>query len=75
MNNEFVLRQAELFADRLAAAAPSDLDRQIDLAYRIALTRAPTAEEVELAKALATDQSLVDLAHVMLNLNEFLYLR
>ena len=75
MNNEFVLRQAELFADRLEEAAPRDLDRQIDLAYRIALTRSPTAEEAELAKALATNQSLVGLAHVMFNLNEFLYLR
>ena len=42
MNNEFVLGQAERFADRLEREAPGDLDRQIDLAYRIALTRAPT---------------------------------
>ena len=75
MNNEFVLGQAALFADRLERAAHGDLDRQIDLAYRIALTRAPTADEAELAKALVDDQSLVDLTHVMLNLNEFLYLR
>ena len=75
MNNEFVLGQAALFADRLERAAPGDLDRQIDLAYRIALTRLPTADEAELAKALVADQSLVDLTNVMLNLNEFLYLR
>jgi len=75
MNNEFVLRQAALFAERLERVAPDDLDRQIDLAYRIALTRSPTAEEAELAKALVTEQSLVDLTHVMFNLNEFLYLR
>ena len=75
MNNEFVLRQAALFADRLREAAPHDLDRQIDLAYRIALTRSPSAEEADAVKAFLTDQSLVDLTHVMLNLNEFLYLR
>ena len=75
MNNQFVLDQAQLFADRLERAAPGDLDQQIDLAYRIALTRSPTADEAELAKALVADQSLVDLTHVMLNLNEFLYLR
>ena len=75
MNNEFVLRQAALFADRLEREAPGDLDRQIDLAYRIALTRAPAVDEAEVARALATEQSLVDLTHVMLNLNEFLYLR
>ena len=75
MNNEFVLRQAQLFADRLQESAPDDLDRQIDLAYRIALTRAPSAAEATVAKTLVTEQSLVDLTHVMLNLNEFLYLR
>ena len=75
MNNAFVLRQAQLFADRLQESAPDDLDRQIDLAYRIALTRAPSAAEATVAQTLVTEQSLVDLTHVMLNLNEFLYLR
>ena len=75
MNNEFVLSQAALFADRLRQEAPDDLDRQIDLAYRIALTRSPTGNEAAVAKTLVTEQSLVDLTHVMLNLNEFLYLR
>lgn len=75
MNNEFVLSQADLFAARLEQDAPGDLDQQVELAYRIALTRPPTATEAQVAKALATEQSLVDLAHVMLNLNEFLYLR
>ena len=31
--------------------------------------------EREIARGLATKQSLVDFTHVMLNLNEFLYLR
>ena len=75
MNNEFVLRQARLFADRLERAAPGDVDRQIDLAYRIALTRPPADEEARIARDLVSSQSLVDLTHVMLNLNEFLYLR
>ncbi len=75
MNNPFVLGQAELFAERLEQAAPGDLDRQIDLAYRIALTRPPTPDEFAVARELATRQSLVDLAHVMFNLSEFLYLR
>ena len=44
MNNEFVLRQAEIFADRLEQAAPNDIDQQIDLAYRIALARSPSAD-------------------------------
>ena len=70
-----MLRQAELFAGRLEQEAPGDLDRQIDMAYRIALTRTPSADEAAVAKTLVSEQSLVDLTHVILNLNEFLYLR
>ena len=75
MNNQFVLRQAELFAKRLQEEAPGDLEQQIELAYQIALTRTPTADEAAVAKSLVAEQSLVDLTHVILNLNEFLYLR
>ena len=75
MNNPFVLNQAELFAQRLEREAPGDLDRQIDLAYLIALTRKPSDMEREIARGLVAEQSLVDFTHVMLNLNEFLYLR
>ena len=75
MNNPFVLNQAELFAQRLERKAPGDLDRQIDLAYLIALTRKPSDMEREIARGLVAEQSLVDFTHVMLNLNEFLYLR
>ena len=75
MNNPFVLNQAELFAARLEREAPGDLDAQIDLAYLIALTRKPSDMEREIARGLATEQSLVDFTHVMMNLNEFLYLR
>ena len=75
LNNESVLRQAELFAERLAASAPGDLARQVDLAYRIALTRSPRPEEAEVARTLVTDQSLEALTHILFNLNEFRYMR
>tara|TARA_Y100000588_G_scaffold362424_1_gene424108 strand:- start:588 stop:839 length:252 start_codon:yes stop_codon:yes gene_type:complete len=75
LNNESVLRQAELFAERLAALAPGDLARQVDLAYRIALTRSPRPEEAQVARALVTDQSLEALTHILFNLNEFRYMR
>ena len=75
LNNPFVLNQARLFAERLEREAPGDVNGQIELAYRIALTRQPTADEAAIAADLVAAQSLVDFAHVMLNLNEFLYLR
>ena len=75
MNNPFVLNQAELFAARLEREAPGDLDAQIERAYLVALTRKPTEAELAIARGLVAGQSLVDFTHVMMNLNEFLYLR
>ncbi len=75
MNNDFVLNQANLFAQRLAESAPNDKAKQIDLAYQIALSRLPQAEERGISMAFLNEHTLNDFAHVMLNLNEFLYVR
>jgi hypothetical protein len=75
LNDEFVLKQAKLFADRVAEAAPNDPAKQIDLAYRIALTRPPRDKELALGLDFLKRRSLGDFAHVLLNLNEFLYVR
>src|SRR4026207_1219886 len=42
LNDDFVLRQAQLFADRLKKDAGEDVAKQVDLAYVLALTRHPT---------------------------------
>ncbi len=44
MNDDFVLNQAQLFADRVKKEAGDDIAKQVDLAYRIALTRPPTQQ-------------------------------
>ena len=75
LNDEFVLRQARLFADRVKEAAPGDVAKQVDLAYRIALTRPPTEEEAKLAGEFLRKRSLADFTHVLVNLNEFVYER
>jgi len=75
LNNEFVLRQAKLFADRVREAAPNDPARQVDLAYRIALARPPRAEEAALGAEFLRKRDLADFTHVLMNLNEFLYVR
>ena len=75
LNNDFVLRQAKLFADRVKEAAPDDPAKQIDVAYRIALARSPTAKELAVAADLVKNHSLADLTDVLLNLSEFLYIR
>ncbi len=75
MNDDFVLRQAQLFADRVKKEAGNDVSKQVDLAYRIALTRPPTQRELSLATDMILSGSLVDFTNVMLNLSEFLYTR
>ena len=56
-------------------AAPGDAAKQVDRAYEIALSRAPTAQERKVAVDFLGQHQLEDFAHVILNLNEFLYLR
>ena len=75
LNDDFVLRQAKLFADRVQEAAPSDTAKQVDLAYRIALSRSPRPEEAKLAADFLQKRDLADFTLVLLNLNEFLYVR
>jgi hypothetical protein len=74
MNNEFVARQAQLLADRVRSMAGNDTAKQIDAAYKLALTRPPTQKELMLARELVEGRSLVDFTNVLLNLSEFLYM-
>jgi hypothetical protein len=75
LNDAFVLRQAQVFADRVRKEVGDDPARQIALAYQIALTRPPSQTELAVALDVTTKQSLVDLTHVLLNVNEFVYIR
>jgi hypothetical protein len=75
LNDVFVLRHARMFADRVKKDAGGDVAGQIDLAYRIALTRPPTETELAVALDSMKNQSLVDLTDVLFNLNEFVYIR
>ena len=75
MNNEWVLRQAARFADRVASAAGSSSAAQVTLAYELALGRKPTAEEQRVGTEFLRTRTMGDFAHVVLNLNEFIYLR
>jgi hypothetical protein len=74
LNNPFVLSQAAFFAARIGKEA-SDPEAQVALAYRIALARPATDKEIAIGADLIRKQSLESLAHVVLNLDEFLYMR
>jgi mono/diheme cytochrome c family protein len=77
MNNEFVNIQARHFAQRLEMEADPDTAAQVRRGYEIALSRPPTAQEVQLARNLIESypQGLADFAHALFNLNEFVYIQ
>ena len=89
LNNEFVLKQAKHFAERVFREAGPEPDAGIRAAYRIALSRDPSRQEMELNLRFLEQQqalhirrgasnpplaTLTDLCHVIFNLNEFVYL-
>ena len=84
LNNEFVLSQARFFAERVSKLAGPEQVAQVRMAYRVALSREPTASELKsnveflnrqmAAQGGSAAKALTDLCDVLLNLNEFLYI-
>ena len=58
--------------------AGPDAERQIDRAFRMALSRPPSRDEIERARAamagMESRKALARLSLVLFNLNEFMYL-
>jgi hypothetical protein len=78
MNNNFVLTEADFFAERLRREAGADAGAQVERAYRLALARAPTAFEraktVEFIRSNPNGPNgLAEFCHALFNLNEFVY--
>ena len=75
MNNNFVLVEAQKFAERLQKEVGGDALKQVERAYQLALSRVPTA--YERAKSIAFIQSdpngLAEFCQALFNLNEFVY--
>jgi hypothetical protein len=74
LNNPFVLAQAERLAARVSQQSREPA-AQVELAYRIALARPPKKAELDIALDLIRQQSLASFTHVLLNLDEFVYMR
>ncbi len=79
INGPWMLLRAKAFARALNSARRRTLDERVATAYRLAYGRPPTADESQAAREFlqthpAKDSdALVDLCHVLLNSNEFLY--
>jgi hypothetical protein len=73
LNGDFTNRQARHFAERLQREAGPEPERQIDLAFRLALCRMPSSSEREALLQFRNRESLEQMCRVIFNLNEFVY--
>jgi len=72
MNDSFILQQADHFAQRLHAAS-DDPRVQVATALEIALSRAPDPAELNRLTAFTKQHGTANLARLVFNLNEFLF--
>jgi hypothetical protein len=73
LNDPFMLRQAEVFAERLEKSG-KDPAQQIALAYRIAFGRTPTAAESKAMTGYARTHGLANACLLLFNTNEFVFI-
>ena len=76
MNDPFVHQQADRWGRRVAAE-PGSRDQKIERMYQTAFARPPRPEELAKARAYVErtgDAGWADLAHVLFNVKEFIYL-
>jgi hypothetical protein len=85
LNSSLALEWAKGFASRVAQVAGTNIREQVVVAYRLAYSRSPAPDEIQLAlgffrrhRALvaardADAATLVDFCHMLINSNEFVY--
>ena len=77
LNDSFVRGQASQFARRVAVEAGDDAATRVQRAFQLALGRQPAAGELErgtkFLDAPDREKALVNFCHVLLTLNEFIY--
>jgi hypothetical protein len=73
LNNEFMLKQADYFAVRLAENPDSSPTEQVSLAFRSAFGRQPSTAESTASMAFIKSAGLAAFCRALLNANEFVY--
>jgi len=72
LNNRFVVRQAEHLANRVEAER-AGIEPRITAAFRHAVSRRPTREELDVVGDIARRHGLANACRLILNLNEFVH--
>jgi hypothetical protein len=73
LNDPFMLKQAECFAERLQKISP-DPERQIEAAYRLALGRRPRSDEKKALVDYVHKHGLANACRLLFNTNEFVFI-
>jgi len=72
LNNSFILRMADAFAERVQREGHRDPRQQVRRAWQLALLRNPEADEERLGVILAQQHGLSTLCRALFNSNEFI---
>ena len=77
MNSDEVEKASAKFAERLQKESGGNIEAAVDLGYRIAVGRAPSAREKDAALSYVREDParLKDLAWMLFNLDEFIFVR
>jgi hypothetical protein len=75
MNNALIFQMSDLFAERISDEAGKDVGKQTTLMFRLAYGRVADADEVRLASRFANEHGLPALCRVILNSNEFVFIK
>jgi cytochrome c553 len=72
LNNKFTVAMAESMASRIRSESQA-LEDQLDRAFRLALGRGPSPEELSSLVTLAEEHGMPSVCRVLFNMNEFLF--
>lgn len=73
LNNSFVLRMSESFADRLAVEGGPTTQTRIALAYQLLYGRSPNSEELTISERFVERRGLTAFCRALWNSSEFLF--
>ena len=73
LNNDFMLKQSEYFAERVETEAVNNSAAQVTRAFQLVFSRKPSPTEATAAATLLQTRGLIQLCRMLLNANEFVY--
>ena len=73
LNSDFILQQAEFFAERVKREQGDDAAKQVRRAFELAFNREASEEELSVSTTFVEREGLTLLCRALLNANEFVY--